>query len=585
MDGPLFELVYNCTVRVTIPGGQGTGFFVAPGLILTCAHVVEAAKDKPTLVKVYYGNDEFAVKNIKIREKPYPDLALLQIDSSEHPCVYLDAKVQSGDELFAYGYTSKYPGGESATVKYEGPARIDNQKWLLKFKGGQIIPGYSGSPLLNTRTGNVCGMVKSTRDETTALGGGGIPTEVVLMELSELTSLQAMFHNQDSRWREAHSQQISSGAPQAVSFLRTVTHLPPTNGLVPPISDEEYPVPSCLNFYLEAPLGKLNGALKDRLGSVNALLAFICALIIYAGGIFAFRIYEGTPLPSSLSDLFLRIAPGGKFYYPDSNAIAFDFILNPLVVILSIFYHQAIYGQLTRLFRAGFLKVEDRWNQRLSSGLWVRTAIALPAILGVSAILCSWFSRYSYYIYDLLSFRLYVLLLIGVSTFLRTSLLISMIHSAILLSSGEINIPSDILNLASKRQYRDLGDSSLLLNSAALLIFIYAATTIFTSIMKRVPLSFDFLFWEAVIQFITVILILIYFNHWQGYVAAHVRGLKDKYIDERLGNETDASQYQAALALVNNIPDHPMTSSSEIPLAGAGAGFHLCAYTDSLYGH
>ena len=37
MDQPrLYDLFARCTVRLELPNEQGTGFFVAPGLILTC---------------------------------------------------------------------------------------------------------------------------------------------------------------------------------------------------------------------------------------------------------------------------------------------------------------------------------------------------------------------------------------------------------------------------------------------------------------------------------------------------------------------------------------------------------------------
>ncbi|MEN8446805.1 MAG: hypothetical protein ABG776_17545, partial [Cyanobacteria bacterium J06555_13] len=44
MEKRLDELLQHCTVRIEVPGqkGWGTGFFVAPGLILTCAHVVKS---------------------------------------------------------------------------------------------------------------------------------------------------------------------------------------------------------------------------------------------------------------------------------------------------------------------------------------------------------------------------------------------------------------------------------------------------------------------------------------------------------------------------------------------------------------
>lgn len=50
----LDKLLRLCTARLRIGQGsdQGTGFFVAPGLILTCAHVVEAAQPNMKPVQV-----------------------------------------------------------------------------------------------------------------------------------------------------------------------------------------------------------------------------------------------------------------------------------------------------------------------------------------------------------------------------------------------------------------------------------------------------------------------------------------------------------------------------------------------------
>ena len=42
MSQPLFELLHRCTVKIEVPDGNwGTGFFVAPGWVMTCAHVVK----------------------------------------------------------------------------------------------------------------------------------------------------------------------------------------------------------------------------------------------------------------------------------------------------------------------------------------------------------------------------------------------------------------------------------------------------------------------------------------------------------------------------------------------------------------
>ncbi|MGH2510078.1 MAG: trypsin-like peptidase domain-containing protein, partial [Ktedonobacteraceae bacterium] len=56
MDHPmsLRVLVKLCTVRLLVQGiGKGTGFFVAPGLVLTCAHVVAEAVESQLPVTVH----------------------------------------------------------------------------------------------------------------------------------------------------------------------------------------------------------------------------------------------------------------------------------------------------------------------------------------------------------------------------------------------------------------------------------------------------------------------------------------------------------------------------------------------------
>src|SRR5258706_15600768 len=101
----LRELLKLCTVRLLVIGwSQGTGFFVAPGLILTCAHVVQSAKKNNLPVKVFtwdsqslghgtiekYANEELPVKDAITDAhltNLYPDLALLRVEQNDQPCV------------------------------------------------------------------------------------------------------------------------------------------------------------------------------------------------------------------------------------------------------------------------------------------------------------------------------------------------------------------------------------------------------------------------------------------------------------------------------------------------------------------
>lgn len=339
---------------------------------------------------------------------------------------------------------------------------------------------------------------------------------------------------------------------------KIINYQNPTDDLIPNIDEGESPLPSCLSFYRNAPLAKFGGIFTNKHDPLRVFFVFVVAVMIYAGGIFCLRTIQGTPLPPSMADLFLYIAPGEYFYYPDWNAFTFDFVLNPLAVVLSIFYHQIIFEYLSHLTRSGALRINDIWDRRLSSKGWGWCAIILPLVLGIAAIVLSWTSRYQYYVNDLYILRFYVLGLIGFSTYLRSSMLISLLHAAIFLSVGAANIPLDILNSASRPKYQRLGDSCLLINFASMLIFLYALTTIYTSIVKSVNLQDDYLFWEAVVHLIAVISIFLYFNYKQILVANHIQQLKEDYTKRKLKSETDSTRHHAIKIYLKDIPNHPI---------------------------
>jgi HEAT repeat protein len=198
MEQQLYELLQECTMRVTVPGkaGHGTGFFVAPGLILTCAHLFTAALSTPSSVEVYLRGQPHPAQITKIQREH--DLALLQVSLIDHPCVYLHGGVVPFDPLYSYGYPDDHPDGDPATFSLEGKAGAQGEQ--LKFKTGQVRPGMSGAPLLNVRTGQVCGIVQLTRDRNNDLGGRAIPTTAVFQVFPELVAQQQHFHRQDRRW-------------------------------------------------------------------------------------------------------------------------------------------------------------------------------------------------------------------------------------------------------------------------------------------------------------------------------------------------------------------------------------------------
>src|SRR5258706_14136631 len=122
MEQQLYELLRQCTVRVSVQGkkGHGTGFFVAPGLILTCAHVVTESSSKATLAEIYWNEQSYLGHILPAVALAMIDLAFLEVEFREHPCVFLDKDIMLFDPLVCYGYPDNYPDGDTSAYESEG---------------------------------------------------------------------------------------------------------------------------------------------------------------------------------------------------------------------------------------------------------------------------------------------------------------------------------------------------------------------------------------------------------------------------------------------------------------------------------
>jgi hypothetical protein len=205
----LIALLKACTVLITCGKEMlGTGFLVAPSLILTCAHVVKNRRQ----LTIKRSEEEWEGSVVRMLpepwkevEIPFPDVALIRIPVSSHPCALLDEKFEERDQLYVFGYSSLGVGGESLTSECEGTRSVEKgnpDADFIKFKDTQVSRGISGSPLLNQRTGKVCGMVKRTRDERDALGGLAVRMARVFELLPDVAEENRKFHLENKQWRE-----------------------------------------------------------------------------------------------------------------------------------------------------------------------------------------------------------------------------------------------------------------------------------------------------------------------------------------------------------------------------------------------
>ena len=144
----IIEQVRSATVVIaTGPPGRGqpkgSGFFIAPGRVLTCAHVVEEAGndlfvwwfDKYAPAKVHQSTPRPA-----IGEARQGDAAVLYVESEDHACVPLaPGPAQVEDRVWVYG-VSKVRGGRERPVEFDGA--------LLDISATPVAQGEVKAPYL-----------------------------------------------------------------------------------------------------------------------------------------------------------------------------------------------------------------------------------------------------------------------------------------------------------------------------------------------------------------------------------------------------------------------------------------------------
>ncbi len=215
MGDPLDLLIRKCCAKLR-GAEQGAGFFVAPGLMLTCAHVVGRNRlpgDENSQVTLSSGT----TTNGRLKSIfPKADLALLEVTAGNHPCVILGQEVWPNEQLLIVGFPvyDNNIGAEcdSLTAEYDGRTESSGSEagqFLLKFKENLVVGGFSGGPLLNLHTGHVIGIVTTTRGRNSAVGGWAIPSELIAAKLPDVPERNTAYAAQTGLWNEALEERLS----------------------------------------------------------------------------------------------------------------------------------------------------------------------------------------------------------------------------------------------------------------------------------------------------------------------------------------------------------------------------------------
>jgi hypothetical protein len=231
MTSQVEGLVRDCTVQV-IGEERGTGFFVAPGIVVTCAHVTGSQRPpavrwkrdgQPTVEVTAPGPArtlDYGVCPIPALKAPYPDIAVIELPAlTDHPCVAVDDDwPQDLDTFYVCGYPHEGRTEElaAARLSYRGKhgtdpaAHVDLGKDTIKH-------GMSGAALVNLRTGAVCGVLVATKHPRQPDGGLAVHWAAVKGDLEGLLAANRAFHRQDQRWNAIVAQRPRRQRPPGIT--------------------------------------------------------------------------------------------------------------------------------------------------------------------------------------------------------------------------------------------------------------------------------------------------------------------------------------------------------------------------------
>jgi hypothetical protein len=214
----LEDLLRDCTVQVLGGPMSGAGFFIAPGKVLTCFHVIGDSQalsvrwerdgrqpvDLPVVERELVLADRGLV--IPALAAEYPDIAVLGIAApDDQPCVGIDTEWPSHADTFqAFGYPQE--GGvvqlTAVRLTYRGP-KGHHPTLYLDLASDTIKPGMSGAAVLNLRSGAVCGVVVASKHAAHPDGALAIPWSAIDTDLCQVLAANKAFQLRDPRWNTA----------------------------------------------------------------------------------------------------------------------------------------------------------------------------------------------------------------------------------------------------------------------------------------------------------------------------------------------------------------------------------------------
>lgn len=261
IDNPLLAVVEDCLVQIWIRNRfAGTGFFIGPGFVMTCAHVIATAdatlevRWKGRVLQVLRYRRYPEEPNDRSEYYPLPDVAVVEIEVTDNPCVVLaNSETSRLADLVTAGFSQlripKYlsvsgedgPSVSTLTLEVRG---TDGHN--LRLSGDSVVQGMSGSPVVDYKLGRVVGMIKaSSHSASTDRGIVWCIPAAAISESVELPTIRSL-QRSSTAWQTALNQGIEGvfdwprprarrDRPERPSAL-----LAPDNDVIPFMVSDQY---------------------------------------------------------------------------------------------------------------------------------------------------------------------------------------------------------------------------------------------------------------------------------------------------------------------------------------------------------
>jgi hypothetical protein len=169
-------------------GVEGSGWAIAPGLIVTNAHVVAGETDT---TEVQIGGVGAGMPAQAIVFDPRNDIAILRVPGLNVPTLTMAGSTPIGSSAAILGYPLDGPFvaeparvGQTETVDTQNAYGQGHVLRTITALRGLVRPGNSGGPLVNAR-GQVIATVFAALTGTPRAGGFAVPDRVVRQELAK----------------------------------------------------------------------------------------------------------------------------------------------------------------------------------------------------------------------------------------------------------------------------------------------------------------------------------------------------------------------------------------------------------------